>query len=209
MPLNIKSGISITTTDGFVHCKSSHYTCCTTIKNEEFHFSSGLNVLKGDIDESWVISYLLSMYSEKPKDFTLHSPPEIIVEDKRISLNDISGSICYIDEYYYSLFKSKKSVKSLIEKGISSTGNKMTTDEIIQSFSLERLDRQVQYCGNEKWRSMCAIGCAYSKDVFCFPWISKKMGKYYKEHLKKVISELCKLQKIIIFPTNCDESEFR
>ena len=206
MGYDIKNGFSITQ-DGYVQCRSSRYTCDTTIDNEEFHFSPGLNILKGDIDESWAISYLLSMYSERPKDFMLESEPEIVAKDKRISLNDISGSICYIDECY-SLFKSKKQVKSLIENGISSTGNQMTANEIVQIFSLEQLDRQVRYCGNEKWRSMCAIGCAYGKDIFCFPWISRKMGKYYQGHLKKVISELCKLQKIIILPTNCNESDF-
>ncbi|MBP3923089.1 MAG: hypothetical protein J6D27_08990 [Ruminiclostridium sp.] len=207
MQTNIKNGFSITTYDGFVHCRSSRYTCYTAINNEEFHFSPGLNVLKGDIDESWAISYLLSMYSERPKDFALDSEPEIVAKDKRIPLNELSESVCYIDECY-SLFKSKKTVLKLIERGIASTGNKMTADEIVQAFSLERLDRRIKYCGNEKWRSMCAIGCAYSKDVFCFPWISKKMGKYYQGHFKKAISALCKLQKIILFPTNCDESDF-
>lgn len=203
---DIKNGFSIIQ-DGYIKCKSSRYTCYTTINNEEFHFSPGLNILKGDIDESWAISYLLSMYSERPKDFTLDFPPEIVVEDNRIPLSELSESVCYIDECY-SLFKSKKQVKSLIEKGIASNNNKMPADEIIQIFSLERLDRRISYCGNEKWRSMCAIGCAYGKDIFCFPWISRKMGKYYQGHLKKVISELCRLQKIIILPTNCDESDF-
>ena len=207
MTMNTKSGISITTYDGFVHCRSSRYTCYTTINNEEFHFSPGLNILKGDIDESWAISYLLSMYSERPKDFALDSEPEIVAKDKRIPLSELSESVCYIDECY-SLFKSKKQVKSLIEKGIASSNNKMTADEIVQVFSLERLDRRISYCGNEKWRSMCAIGCAYGKDIFCFPWISRKMEKYYQGHLKKAVSELCKLHKIIILPTNCDESDF-
>lgn len=207
MQLNIKNGFS-TTQNGSVQCRSSRYTCDTTINNEEFHFSPGLNILKGDIDESWGISYLLSMYSERPKDFMLYSPPEIVVRDERIPLSDISESVCYVDECCYSLFKSKKTVLKLIKKGIASSNNKMTADEIVQIFSLERLDRRIQYCGNEKWRSMCAVGCAYGKDIFCFPWISKKMGKYYQGHLKKVISELCKLQKIIILPTNCDESYF-
>ena len=68
----------------------------------------------GEIDSGvWAISYLLSMYKQSPEDFVLFDPPEVTVNNKVISLNELSEYSCYIDNLY-PLFSMNKSVKEHI-----------------------------------------------------------------------------------------------
>ena len=54
--------------------------------------------------------------------------------------------------------------------------------------------------GNERFRCMAAIGYAYDKDIFCFPWLSRMRFDYYHRNLTDVLQILKDRQKIVIFP---------
>jgi len=47
---------------------------------------------------------------------------------------------------------------------------------------------------------MAAIGFCHKKQVFCFPWLSKKRFDYYRGNITDVLNVLESLGKIIILP---------
>lgn len=97
-----------TINEGYVHCRSNFYSAFDILSSGAgYHFSVGINKLIGEIDSGvWAISYLLSMYKYRKKDFVLFNQPVVAVNKDPISLNDLSQYTCYMDELY-SLFSKK------------------------------------------------------------------------------------------------------
>lgn len=188
---------------GFVKCRSISYMAHTGLNNEEYRFSKGINKLYGDIDSGvWAISYLLSMYNVKPKDFILSEEPIVLVNGESVSLKDFSRYVCYMDCRQYPLFSGKKSVRDLVAEGIRKNKLDYSPEEIRRLFELStfRFDRPVKACGNESVRTMAAIGFCHGKEVFCFPWLSKSQVNSYRLHLPITLKLLEKLNKTVIFP---------
>ena len=78
--------------------------------------------MPGEIDSgNWAISYLLSMYKHRPKDFIFFEQPTVIVDNQSSSLDEISKSVCYLD-YLDPLFPKKESVQNLVSYGLDHTG---------------------------------------------------------------------------------------
>lgn len=52
-------------------CRSKDYTVNDTMNESvNYDFTTGINMLKGEIDDGiWAVSYLLSMYTYRPDDF--------------------------------------------------------------------------------------------------------------------------------------------
>lgn len=88
--------------DGHVYCHSVFYFSQDGLSADlNYCFNSGINRLYGEVDSSvWAVSYLLSMYNCRPKDFILFEKPEVIVNDTVMSLKDLSKYSCYMDELY-------------------------------------------------------------------------------------------------------------
>lgn len=188
-----------------VFCKSRFYTCCDILyKRKPFCFLQGVNKLVGDIDDgNFAVSYLLSMYDKINKKHMFYSQPDLKVNDEETSLKELTKYCCYLDEREYPLFKSKrKTVRQLIEKGLKKSGIKKTCQEICDLFLLTdcRLDRPIYAVGNERFRSMAAVGYAHGKEVFCFPWLSKKMFNYYTNNILWLLDILEELKVIAIVP---------
>ena len=197
------SYIIINNVEGHIHCKSDFYTAHTTVDlNETFTFLKGINIIQCEIDsEFWPICYLLSMYDHvSSKDIFLFGDPEIILDQKR-SLSQVNRLSCYMD-LSFPLFCSNKSINNLIQKGLKKSGMELSVSDIKQLFALdeERSKRPLSQAGNERYRAMAAIAYCNKKELFCFPWFSKKMYQYYYYHFKKICEVLNDQGKTVILP---------
>lgn len=188
--------------DGYVNCKSVFYSAQNILDNARFTFSTGINKLKGEIDSgNWAVSYLLSMYKYRPKDFVLFNEPSVTVNNQYIPMKEFSKFSCYMDKIY-PLFSKKASVKKLIMQGLDYSKNNYSINDIKDLFCLsdQRFGRPLAGVGNEIFRAMSAIAFAYNKQIFCFPWLSKMRFDGYHENLTVLLQILEDLKKIVILP---------
>lgn len=171
----------IITNNGYVHCKSGFYTSQDILSERKtYNFHIGENMLRGEIDSGvWAVSYLLSMYTCAPKDFVLGQPAIAEVDGVTVGLGELSKRTCYMDKTHYPLFRSKASVRRLIERGLRKThltlsGVPLTVDDVCDMFRLddERSRRRISRGGSEALFSMAAVGYAHGRDIFCYPWYS-------------------------------------
>ncbi len=189
--------------EGYVHCKSVFYSACDGLsKDTHYTFHTGINTMQGEIDsEIWAVSYLLSMYCHRPKDFILFQPPNVEVNGSSIAIEDFCKISCYLDQMY-PLFSGKATVEHLIQKAIKINKLSFSSEEIRITFGLtsERFHRSVKQVGNEIFKAMVAIGYCYGKRVFCFPWMSQKRFNGYHNHLKWLLDTLEKMDVAVIIP---------
>lgn len=189
--------------EGYVYCKSRFYSSQDSLSNLAcYSFLRGLNKLTGEIDSgNWAISYLLSMYQYRPEDFVLFNQPNVVVNNKSISLNEFSEFACYMDELD-PLFSTSNSVKEIIRHGLAQSKLNCSFDDIKFLFQMDsqRFERPINAVGNEYFKAMAAIGFSYKKEVFCFPWLSNRRFESYHENLSSLLQVLEKLNKIVIIP---------
>ena len=186
---------------GYVHCKSAFYSCRDVLSSTEYTFTNGINMLNGDIDSGvWAISYLLSMYKHNSQEFILFDEATLTVDGKDMQLDDFLSFSCYMD-FLYPLFDTDSSIRTIISDGLEKTQCFATPDDLKELFQLdsERFDRPIKKAGNEYFKAMAAIGCAYNKQVFCFPWLSETRFNYYKR-ISDLLNTLESLNKVVIFP---------
>lgn len=196
--------------DGYVHCKSDFYSAQDILSSHLcYAFSPGINTLYGEIDSgNWAVSYLLSMYKHRPKDFVLFDQPKVTVNDDWIGLDELAEFSCYMDRLD-PLFSSSLSVKEQIIKGLKYSKLHDSYEDIQQLFCLdsERFERPLKGVGNEIFRAMAAIGFAYKKEIFCFPWLSNKRFEGYHENLTGLLRILEGLGKVVILPVGMSSSK--
>ena len=189
---------------GYIRCESALYTANDILDDSKvYELHKGINVIEGDIDSGvWGISYLLSMFKYKVKPKLLLKPTVAQADGKTVSLKKLNEKSCYIDEKLYPLFKSKKSVLSLIKSGVKKSKHKATANDIIDTFKLDmlRIQKPVSLNEDERFKAMAAIGYAYGKEIFCFPWLSRKAYDYYSSKLDELSDIFKKLNCIIIIP---------
>lgn len=189
--------------EGYVHCKSCFYASQDGLsEGERYFFTTGVNRLQGEIDSGmWAVSYFLAMYKYKPKDFILFDDAEVIVNDKKMSVADFSKYSCYMDKSH-PLFKSHRSIKRMVMKGIHENKLNCSSDEVRKLFKItpERFERPLSAAGNEIFKAMAAIAYSYNKQVYCFPWLSKRRFDGYHNNMTDLLEILEKLEKIVILP---------
>ncbi len=189
--------------EGYVYCKSSFYSAQDSLSNYScYSFSCGINKLIGEIDSgNWAISYLLSMYKHRPEDFVLFEQPRVAVNNKFISLDELSEFSCYMDKLY-PLFSTTNSVKEHIIQGLEHSKLNCSYDDIKNLFYIdnERFERPLNSVGNEIFKSMAAIGFSYKKEIFCFPWLSNRRFENYHKNLTALLQILENLKKTVIIP---------
>jgi hypothetical protein len=190
--------------NGYVHCHSNFYTSRDSIdQGTEYCFFIGINKMKGEIDSGvWAISYLLSMYTHRPKDFVLFENPDVSINGGRIiSLEELSKYSCYMDKSY-PLFASRTPINKLIAKGIKENIMDCQINDIQELFMIdsERFKLPLHAVGNEIFKAMAAIAYSHGKEVFCFPWLSEMRFDYYHENITFVLDTLEKLKKIVVLP---------
>ena len=194
--------------EGYVFCKSSFYSAQDSLSHDScYPFSRGINKLIGEIDSgNWAISYLLSMYKHRPEDFVLFEQPEAVVNNKSVSLNELSAFSCYMDPLD-PLFDPAVSVKDSVIQGLAYSKQNDSYDAVKNLFYLdsERFERPLSATGNEIFRSMAAIGFSYKKEIFCFPWLSDRRFESYHENLTALLQIFENLGKTVILPVGIKE----
>ncbi|MBQ3084050.1 MAG: hypothetical protein IJC46_01180 [Clostridia bacterium] len=194
--------ITVISDGGYVDCKSNFYSAADNLPEGERAFFSGVNTLVGDIDSGvWAISYLLSMYTVRPKDFIIFEQPKVFVNGDAVSLEKITDYACYMDRSY-PLFSGKKTVRALVNRGLKRNRKQHTADEIRELFQMtqERFERPLKGAGHEVFRAMAAIGYAHGKEIFCFPWLSHKRFECYHGNLTDLLKILEQLKLLAIVP---------
>ena len=188
--------------NGYVYCKSVFYSVLDNLNDKEYCFTVGTNELRGGIDSGiFAISYLISMYDRVNKK-KLFLPCEANADGRIIPLRELAKRCCYMD-FSNPLFSSKrKSVRRLIEIGLKKSKKEESFEEIKEMFRLDfqRVSRPVSATGNERFRAMAAIGYSYGKEVFCFPWLSKKRLDYYGKNISWLLEKIEDLKLCAIFP---------
>lgn len=190
--------------DAYVSCRSNFYTVRDTLNNiTYFSFSTGINKLSGEIDSGvWAISYLLSMYNVRPKDFVMSESPKVQVNGTDILWKEILEHSCYLVKNLYPLFSAKQTVENLISKGIKKNKIDASPEDIRDLFQIypSRFRSPLSGLGNEIFKAMAAIGYVNNKQIFCFPWMSQKLFEYYHGNITYVLDVLESLEKIVILP---------
>ena len=189
--------------EGYVYCRSGFYTAFDVpSKNNKYEFVRGINKLIGEIDSgNWAISYLLSMYTHKPEDFTLFEEVKVFVNDEIMSVDKLAEYSCYIDETY-PLFSTDFSIRELVKDGIEKNKLNYSPDDIKDLFCIDsqRFERPVKCVGNERFRAMSAIGFCNNKEIYCFPWLSHHRYEAFHRNLSGLMEILESLNKIVIVP---------
>lgn len=188
---------------GYVQCRSRFYSAADNFPQDpNYCFGTGVNKLYGEIDSGvWAVSYMLSMYNYRRKDFILFEQPEVIINNEVISLENFAQYSCYMDKQY-PLFSTNIPVKKLVEKGIRKNKMNMSPDEVRNLFCIDsqRFERPLTEVGNEVFKAMAAIGYCYGKQVYCFPWLSNLRFEYYHRNMTGLLEILASLNQIAIVP---------
>ena len=124
--------------EGYIHCHSRFYSSQDCLSsNAKFSFVTGINRLYGEIDSGiWAISYLLSMYSYRQADFILFKQPEVVIDDKKMLLDDAMKYSCYMDNIY-PLFSSDVPIKKIVTDRLNETESKCYADDIKDMFCID------------------------------------------------------------------------
>lgn len=175
--------------------KSSNILC-----EKDFSFLGGnLYGIKCNPTEcGWGISYLLAGRAE------LHEE-QVSVNGKKYEKGEIIEEGWYVGEGIYKKNRMcKKTVKQQIRIALKHSGRKESVNDIIDKFGLseDRVDIKFSNLSWESWRASVAIGYAYGKSVFCFPWLDTA---YFKDIVFNTgfgfyIDILKKEGKVILLP---------
>jgi hypothetical protein len=102
----------------------------------------------------------------------------------------------------YPLFSSGKSVRELVTIGLAQSYSQTTPEQIRDLFYIhpDRFDRPINAVGHECFKAMAAIGYCYGKQVFCFPWMSRRRFDCFSRHLSELPHILSDLKCTVILP---------
>lgn len=188
---------------GYVFCKSRFYSAHDVLnENVEYVFFTGVNQLVGEIDSgNWGISYLIGMYPYILEKTCLFLPTTALVNDVEFSLEKLAEFSCYMDTEF-PLFDKQDTIRNLVQQGVEKSNLPESVDTIRELFQIDsqRFDRPLSGVGNEIFKAMSAIGFSYGKQIYCFPWLSKKRFEGYHRHMTDLICILESLGKVVILP---------
>lgn len=194
---------------GTVNCKSRFFSSLSVLPSLKiFRFSVGANYAFEEIDGGlWALCYAMTMQGVD-KEIFISEEPEVQVNGKEFSFSELCSFCCYLDSLY-PLFSGKISVKQKIEHELKKNALPYSAEEIESLFKIdgERFERPLSGVGNEIFKAMCAIGFAAGKEIFCFPWQSRRRFESYHLHIVQAIDSLTELGKIVIIPLGLDTSE--
>lgn len=152
----------------------------------------------------------------------------ILVNGEKASVEILRSISCYVGEgvtespyrklrRYPHKWSRKimgiRTVLELIQEGLRASGSKESPQKIAEMFELSgiddhnerigRVNRPVEYQSGEVWRATMAIGMAYQKKIFCFPWLEPHyVGYVLSRENRKYIAKLRDHGKIILIPVS-------
>lgn len=194
--------VTLSKVTGGFECNLENYGAMRdTISNFDYQFKSGTYVLQGECATGgWALSMLLA-----GKDKVQSG--QIIMEDKKLNINDLQMRTCYVGEDA-GLKKCcgllSMSVEEQILYGIK---RRLSYDENVESIkskfglSDQRFNRKIKYMSGERWKASMAIGYALGKEIYCFPWMNSKTIRKLERCLRICIPSLQLVDAIIIIPT--------
>lgn len=106
-----------------------------------------------------------------------------------------------------------KTVMEHIREGVIKSKSKLSAYEIAEMFELTgisdndekngRINRPLEFQSGEVWRATMAIGVAYKKKLFCFPWLEPEFIAYVlSNHNQKYIERIRDIGGTIIIPVS-------
>ena len=130
---------------------------------------------------------------------------DIYGSHKPVFRREIKGEPLY---YEYNILQRRKTIKEQIEAGVQANHCDLNADTIQNMFELEepRLGRSIRYVSGARWRSSIAIGYAYGKKIFCYPWMNSRDIGIMEEQMRKNIKILTDSNCFVVFPTTKEEN---
>jgi ABC-type dipeptide/oligopeptide/nickel transport system, ATPase component len=110
--------------------------------------------------------------------------------------------------YEYNMLRRRKTIKEQIETGVQENRCDLNANTIQEMFELleSRLGRSINYVSGARWKSSIAIGYAYGKKIFCYPWMNSKDVRIMEEQIRKNIEILTDNNCFVVFPTTKEEN---
>lgn len=185
-------------------CKLLNYGAMIDgFSNFTYDFKKG-NIY-GVIDEfglgGWALSYVLAGKCKLYQG-------EVIINNKAIDNNVLQNFACYVGEdggRRKLLGIKSMTVREQILMGIHTNKSFCNSYQQIQSLfglSNERVDRKIELISGERWKASMAIGYAWGKSIYCFPWLNYKYMRQLEAHIKLCMKPLIEVGAIIIIPTS-------
>lgn len=135
---------------------------------------------------------------------------EIYIDDKKEPLSSIVENSWYVG---YDIYGSRnpfkrKSIKEQIKAGVQATHCELDADTIQNMFCVSnpRAGRSIKHVSGERWKAFIAIGFAYGKKIFCYPWMNSEDIEHLKVQMKKNIEVLTNNDCIVVLPTTKEEN---
>lgn len=136
---------------------------------------------------------------------------QIYVDDKESSIDYIIRNSWYVGldtNKKKCKLRRKKTIRECIESGVRETAQECDAQMIGNLFNVskERVERNIRYASGERWKASAAIGYAYGKKIFCYPWMNSKDVELLRQQLSETIKILIDCECIIIFPTTTENN---
>ena len=197
--------LEINNISGHVDCNSDRARFHSTLDDFSIKLFQGVNVIHGEIDSGgWEISYILGSSNEAfEENIFLYSYDDIncMYKGEKSELGKIREKSFYVDRLYVDKLLT---VKEIIENNLQQRNSDLTLNDITNLFHLsqDRLNRTVLQSGNESLVQIAAIGYSMGKEIFCFPWYSKRTVDYFHGYITLVFDVLSELNTTVIFPSS-------
>ena len=189
-----------------VECKSVLFTSKESFPTINYSFKGG--TIYGVVSDfgcgSWGLVTCLGGRCNQPDG-------EVFLNDELIECGALKKHSCFIAENLYDGINSTQDFltpRKCIEKALSISGLPYTTAEIKDMFNLSgdgincsayngRFNRDLRYTSGEIWAISAAIGFAWGREIFCFPWLNERDVSILQNPFIKVLKAN---QKIILIP---------
>ena len=170
-------------------------------------FEMYAGILNGTVGEfgngGAVLSYILAnntnLYEGK-----------IYIDDKKETISPIVENSWYIGYDIYGFRKplKRKTIRKQIMDGVRESHCDLNADAIQNMFEVSEAGarKSIQKVGMERWKASTAIGYAYQKKIFCYPWMNSYDVKLFGEQIAKSIKVLTDNNCTVIFPTTKEEN---
>ena len=145
----------------------------------------------------------------------------IYVDDKEETISAVLKTSWYVGHDIYGSHKPlfdiygtrnpllrRKSIREQIIAGVKANHCDLSADIIQNMFELSepRVGRSIKYVSGVRWKASIAIGYAYGKKIFCYPWMNSYDVKLFGEQITKSIKVLTDNNCTVIFPTTKEEN---
>jgi len=178
----------------------SKYECYTQSQNDmvgyirdvcnefSYKFTTGIYFLTGEIDiGAWSFAYSLA---SDAKNAHAHYK-SIILNNKNVDLAEVQKQSFHVGQY---IAYGKKSFESAIKNALKESNSNLSYDDFLLKYGFNDApaERWKMNCMNQKiWYISTLIGLALSKQIFIFPWLSKKgyLSSYFQKAFDLLISE--------------------